>query len=383
MKLTTRNTILNWLEVILAVTIPVVATGALLWEEIAGQQIGFDALLRVILGLVAASAIAQTLERYVTLRRIESQTHKLTEVSNLELLRSAQEAGVVGLFRRRAHQDAWIDEISRTIESTRGTLDICGVAMVEIVKQDQLRAAIVEYSEHHDVRVMLLKPDCEEANRRAMIEEPLGRTTMADIEATRQWIIWQMLENRRFRLHLYDLPPMFWLLLTDHFAFVEPYHFGRPEGLEGCIGGHVPLLKLRSQPSLGPKDPYAIYKEHFEYLWNYTRGLRVNLPIDLARAQRSTYVELENRTGRAIRMEGWELSGQESHRPFQFARNFVWPKDKKIVITQESQHYPDAHATLEADADFMGNNTILRMTNDVGTLVAEWSIPQSNGTEPS
>jgi len=382
MSRTKFRTILHWVESILHLAIPVAAGLALIYEVFAGKQIDTDALLRLVLALVAGIAISRTLERYVTLRNIEGQTRKLSEISNVELLRSARECGVVDLFRRANIER--VTHIVEAIKSARGTLDICGVALPTMVENDSFREAIVEYSEKYDVRALLLKPDSDEATRRKNIEAPLGRKTIADIEATRDWLMTQQERNKRFRVHLYDLPPMLSLVITDQFAFVEPYHFGRPDGLQGCIGGHVPMMKIRNLPELGPKNPYGFFKAHFEYLWNFTRGLRVNLTITIIEAKPSSYVVMENQTDKDIQMNGWELTGQASHRPYQFEPDFVWKHGERIVITQELGDYPDVYRVFQAEGDFLGNNAILRLTSDPGTLVAEWSIPLSaNGNTAS
>jgi hypothetical protein len=373
MKSTMFKVIMQWLEVVVSVIVALGASAILAYELISGPQLGIDTLTRVILALVAGIAISRTLERYVTLRGIEEQTAKLSEMSNIELLRSARDAGVVDLFRRANAER--LDAIMETIRGSRGTLDICGVALPTMTVNEHFREAVLQYSQRHDIRILLLNPSCDEATRRAAIEAPLNRRTISDIEDTRDWLLLQMAKNKRFRLHLYDLPPMLNLIITDQFAFVEPYHFGRPEGLEGCIGGHLPMLKIRNQPEMGSKNPYAFLKEHFEYLWNYTRGRRVNLPISLIEAKPSTYVVFENQLGEDVEMAGWELTGQDSQRPFEFAPDFRWREGERIAIAHDSEtSFADVHRVLIADKDFMGNNSILRLTSYTGTLVAEWSI---------
>lgn len=373
MRSTILKQMVQWLEVAASLVVALAASAILAYELIAGPQLGLDTILRVILALVAGIAISRTLERYVTLRDIEEQTRKLSEMSNIELLRSARDAGVVDLFRRANAER--LGAILETIGGARGTLDICGVALPTMIVNEQFRETVLQYSQRYDIRILLLNPVCDEAVRRATIEAPLNRRTISDIEDARDWLLLQIAQNRRFRVHFYDLPPMLNLIITDQFVFVEPYHFGRPEGLEGCIGGHLPMMKIRNQPEMGSKNPYAFLEEHFEYLWNYTRGMRVNLPISLLEAKPSTYVVFENRVGEDVEMAGWELTGQESQRPFEFAPDFRWRKGERIAIAHDSEtSFTDIHRVLSADKDFMGNNSILRLTSATGTLVAEWSI---------
>jgi hypothetical protein len=363
---------LKWFERFLHILVPLAATLVALYPELLGQPIGIDSLLRLILGLVAGIAIASSLERYVTLAEIEEHVGVISELSNIELLRSAREAGVVDLYPRA--DDDRIQSIIEAIKRASGPLDICGVALPSMVVNDEFREAVIEHSQKDDIRIMLLNPDSEEAVRRATIEAPLGRMTVGDIISTKEWILKQQMENKRFRLHFYDLPPMLSLIITDQFVFEEPYHFGRPVGMEGCIGGQVPMLKIRNQPELGYKNPYSYFKAHFEYVWNFTRGSRVNLPIMIIEAKASSYIVLENQTS-DILMSGWEISGQASRRPYQFEPKFIWKSGERIVLVQESDHVPQYDRVIQAYGDFLGNNTILRLINAKGTLVTEWSMP--------
>ncbi|MBI5840665.1 MAG: hypothetical protein HZB19_11240 [Chloroflexi bacterium] len=343
-------------------------------------------LIVILLSLVAVYLIFErrskldridriTAEATQRLIGIEEQTRRLNELSNIELLRSARESGVEDLYSRANSER--LHGIVDGIRNAKGPIDICGVALPSMVENDEFREAVLDHGRKYDVRIMLLNPDSYEAIRRKNIEEPLGRKTVADIIATCSWIEEQVIKNGRFRLHFYDIPPMLSLIITDQFIFEEPYHFGRPEGLEGCIGGHVPMLKIRNQPEKGTKNPYSFFKAHFEYLWNFTRGTRANLPIQFLEAKPSTYIVLENQTGKDIAMRGWEITGQESLRPFQFESDYIWNNSDRIIIARQAEDLPKGNRIFMTETDFMGNNTILRLTNGPGTLTNEWSIPLS------
>ena len=364
---------LKWVERFLHILVPLSAGVAAIFPQILGTPFTTESLIRLILGLVAGIAVSGTLERYVTLNEIEEHTRKLSERSNIELIRSAQESGVDDLFPR-ANEER-LRSIVGAIKHASGDLDICGIALPAMVKNDIFREAVSDYSKRHEIRVMLLDPDCDEAKRRANIEAPLGRATITDIKDTRDWILKQQTENGRFRLHLYQIPPMLSLIVTNQHVFVEPYHFGRPEGLEGCIGGNVPMMKIRNLPELEYRNPYAFFKAHFEYLWNFTRGLRVNLPLEIIDARPSHYVVLENKM-KNIQMAGWELSGQDSQRPYQFEPGLIWERGQRILIAQDTNALPHADKVLKTNYDFLGNNSILRLVTGSGILVSEWSIPQ-------
>jgi hypothetical protein len=240
-----------------------------------------------------------------------------------------------------------------------------------MVREKDFRDAVIAHSQKYDVRVVLLDPDCDEANRRAQIEEPLGRSTIEDIRSTIGWLRNQQADNKRFRVHLYTLPPMLALVLTNQFVFVEPYHFGRPEGREGCIGGHVPMLKIRNQPEREACNPYDFFKSHFDYMWVHTHGLRVNLLIAIVDCKSSRYVTLENQMPGDLKMDDWKLSGQGSKKPFLFSRDYVWKKGTRIAIGRGSEGQTRADRHFECDVDFMGNNNFLTLANKAGTVVWE------------
>jgi hypothetical protein len=137
------------------------------------------------------------------------------------------------------------------------------------------------------------------------------------------------------------------------------------------------MMKIRNQPELATRNAYNFYKAHFEYLWNTTRGKRVTLPIHVLQAKASAWVALVNRMEINIRMTGWQLSGQGASRPYSFSPEFTWRAGEKIVIAQNQVDLPGFGELLPADGDFLGDNTILRLTNASGALVGEWSMPQS------
>lgn len=370
------KTIRRWIEFILRLVVPIAAVIAATFPELFfGRPVSLESLLRLTLGLIAAGAVSSALERYGILSEIESEVSQIRELSNVEFLHSAQDAGVVDLYpRANPHR---ITSMIDAIKHASGDLDVCGVAWPVIFQNDQLRETILEHSRNHDIRILLLDPECAEAERRAIIEAPMGRRTTADIIATKDWIQLQQIDNKRFRLHFYDIPPMLSLLITNHFVFEEAYHFGRPDGVYGCIGGHVPMMKIRNQPELENRNPYAFYKAHFDYLYNNTRNKRVTLPIHIMEAKSSSWVAFVNRMEKEISMTGWQLSGAGGRRPYSFSSDFKWRAGAKIVIAQNEEDVPAYGEILKADSDFLGDNTILRLTNAAGTLVGEWSMPQS------
>lgn len=376
MKNSVFRILVRWVEVIIHLTVPIAAILVAIYPDIIDTASKTDTMLRLVLGVLAGITVADMMARYITLHDIEEETRKLSELSNLSMLRSANESGVIDLYARADNQR--LEGIIDAIQNSTSAIDLCGVALTAMVENDDFKKAVLDVSKRNDVRILLLKPNSFEAQRRAKIETPLGTKTISDIEGTQSWVQEQMVNNRRFRLHFYETPPMLSLIITEQFVFMEPYHFGRPEGVEGCIGGKVPMMKIRNLPEMKTKNVYSFFKEHFEYLWNFTKGSRVNLPIKLLEAKSSIYVIMKNETGIDIDMSGWEISGQECRAPYQFDAGFKWMNDTTLAICQNNKAHPKADNIFNSHFNFMGNNTILRLINDPGILLNEWSIVHSD-----
>jgi hypothetical protein len=367
----TIETLRRWVEDGIALIVPVVAAVVLVLSTVYTFRV--ETLLQLILAVVAGLAISEGLIRFGTLNDIAVHAKQLG-TSNLELLRSAQEAGIVSLSSRA--DESRTRDIVNEVQRSQGILDLCGVALPSLVENDFVRNVLLKYSQQYDVRVLLLDPECDEARRRADIEKPLGRKTIADIHDTLDWLRTQQARNRRFRVHLYNLPPMLSLFITNNFAFVEPYHFGRPDGLEGCIGGKVPMMKIRNRRELGTQNQYGFFKAHFEYMWRLTHGLQVHLPIEIIEARASEYVVLENHMDNDISMDEWKLISKGSNSPYLFGSDFVWKGKSRICVSSRDTPTPAGEWTLlEAEPDFLGNNTILTVSNAAGTVVWEMSLP--------
>lgn len=372
--------IFKYLEIVASVLVPVAAAIMLVVSDYS-DGISSERMLKIILTIVCMLAILIVLHRFVTLREIDEKTQAIAEsVAQIsqspDLLRSIQESGVMNFYPRA--DERRMADIIEEIEESHGRLFIAGVALPSMVSNSEFRKAVLERSVTTDVRILLLNPDSKEADRRADIERSLGRATIEHIRGTMHWIQEQQVNNYRFRVHLYDLPPMLSLIITQQFVFVEPYHFGKIPEVEGCIGGKVPMMKIMNRPDREIDNAYAYFLAHFDYLWEITRGRRVNLPINLIETVPSRFVKLENKTGYDIDLADWKFTAQESIEPYQFEEGDFWKNGEKIIISQEEK---DTHRgkIFRADGDFMGNNSILRLTNANGIMVGEWSIPLAGG----
>ncbi|MCB2178412.1 hypothetical protein KQH61_00685 [bacterium] len=373
----------KYVELIISIVLPIVGGVYLVFVAVT-DGVSADRMLQYILTVVCLLTVIIISHRFVTLSNIDKKTNSInqmvTQLSHSpELLNAIQSAGIMNIYPKA--DDDRMDDIINEIRQSTGKLLIAGVALPSMVSVQAFKDAVLERSKSSDVCLLLLNPESYEADRRADIERSLGRATIAHIQGTISWIQEQQAKNHRFRAHLYDLPPMLSLVISNQFVFVEPYHFGKIEGVEGCIGGKVPMMKILNQPNQGTENTYDYFLAHFNYLWEITRGQRVNLDIEIVEAALSQYVTLENHTGDDIRLADWKLSGQKSDQPYHFEIDDIWKADERIVVSQEVEidHHQDR--VFRATGNFMGNNSILRMTTASGILVGEWSIPQATGCD--
>jgi hypothetical protein len=67
------------------------------------------------------------------------------------------------------------------------------------------------------------------------------------------------------------------MLIADHSALIEPYHFGSPrEQTEPSIlNRSLPLIEYKRMPDDAAQSPYNMMREHFEFVFtHYAKGLR-------------------------------------------------------------------------------------------------------------
>jgi hypothetical protein len=366
--------IFYWVEIILYILLPVTAALVLLIRMINPSLFSTNIILEFILVIVAAIAVTEGLSRFVTWHEIKQKLDDLQSYDSPSriLLEAAQNSGVVGLSPR--FNQAWTHDIVKEIIKAKTPISISGVGLPSLHRDDELKNAIIAHSEKYDVRVLLLDPLSEEADRRADIERPLGRRTIADIEDTIEWLKIQMSQNKRFRVHLYQLPPMLSLFILEHFLYVEPYHFGRPEGLTGCIGGHVPMLKIRNNPERDTHNTYEFFKEHFDYLWLTTKGGRISLNFKVVEYKEGNYLIVKNENEFDINMDNWEVSAHGVLSSFKFG-DFTW-KEKDNLKISFSKHSSDK-ADHHWDIDLSTQNAILTFSNSQGTTVSQMALVRS------
>lgn len=376
---TLLRVIVRWTDIALNVATPIGAVAILVGIHLFGWTLTEADLLQLVLLVLGLLAIRASLERSGVLRSIEATTQKtaahtqrIADGQRLELLAAAADAGVVALYPRAS--EAIYADCANEIRRSKGHIFLCGVALKTFCDSQVVRAALREHSRVYESRVLLLDPTCDEAKRRAKIESPLGRNTIRHIESNRDWFVSLAADNCNVRVQLYALPPIVLLVMTDQFVYVEPYHFGRPDGLEDCIGGHVPVMKIRNRPELDAQNAYAVFEAHFDYLWDETARSQVHLSIRASEVVASSHVVLHNETEKTLAIGGWTLGGRGSHSPFVFPDGYVWKHGGALVVSSSRQNVPGQGELLHADMGFMGDNRVVTLQNTAGVEIAEFPV---------
>ncbi|TSA10141.1 MAG: hypothetical protein D4R73_05715 [Deltaproteobacteria bacterium] len=371
------KTTARWLDFIIKAFLPVAAVLIVTLKALEIRSFDDEkVVLDLVLMIVAALAISEGLSRFVTLEYIKQKIDALHNygIPNQKLLEIAHRYGIVGLSPRFSDDGMWVEDIISEIKKCRTTLDLCGIALPSISNIHKLKDAILKHAEDHDVRILLLKPNCTEAERRANIEQP-KRGTVADIVDTIAFLKQKIAQNRRIRIHTYTLPPMLGLYVTEFVAYVEPYHFGKPEGIDGCIGGYVPLLKIKNNSDKDVYDnSYAFFKQHFQYLWNDSRGGRENLDITIDDIVNDSYMVLRNGNPFDIMMRDWTLVAQNEPIAYSFKPNFVWKTQQqfKILFSEQSSRPKKDDEDIWA-IKYLPSSAVLTLINAKGTTVAQLS----------
>lgn len=158
------KTILRWVEVAIHIAVPITALVIIILNTISPSTFSPDILLQVLLVLVAGIAVSESILRFGTLNEIKEKAEELSEISNLQLLQSARESGVVDLSLRA--NPLWLQDVANEIANCGAILDLCGVGLPKFRDDEFLRTALIVVGTKYDIRVLLLDPDSDEANRR-------------------------------------------------------------------------------------------------------------------------------------------------------------------------------------------------------------------------
>jgi hypothetical protein len=286
---------------------------------------------------------------------------------SISTILATADAGVRIILPKRKHCEEAEDAIQAHLldEATRN-ISIAAIALPEFFHPrekygDALRIRFKADDVHW--RILLLDPQSRAARQRADREK--GNDTIDHIKQSIRHIQGEMDKGEDIEARLFSFPPILFLLITDNSMLVEPYHFGRvvqpganttePDDAEpGCNGGLVPLLQIQNLS--GNDKPYAIFSDHFEYIWKHCStpvysAIRVCEPDSTRRV-----ITLDNshmRTG--VRLGGWYLEAtcetkqhgqagaiKEPRQIYTFLQKDVLESSKRLELVDSDD--PDSYA---------------------------------------
>jgi excisionase family DNA binding protein len=215
-----------------------------------------------------------------------SASSTATDVDSLNrftgILSGAISQGVSGILGPRGSDPSTAETVARYLESAQGEVLLQGIGLREFFG-DRGHTAILRQMAAEDravqVRAILVNPVSEFARARAVAEDGFQFQDEARFKGgplyNDSWrslnVIAAMKKEAEERTHFgidvrfVDHWPSVYLVMTSHSAFVETYHFGKPDdAVDGSsIDGLVPMLHIASTSS------YAqILRKHFDYIWS-------------------------------------------------------------------------------------------------------------------
>ena len=225
-----------------------------------------------------ATAVAQQATTAVS--RAESLKQALSQFNRT--LSGAVAHGIEGILGPRRQDAETQRTIASALEFAEGEVLLQGVGLREFFGGEAYTSVLRQMAaEDRPVRVraLLVNPAGQFARARSVVEDG---EQFADDSRFRAGPLfgdsWRSLNviaalrkvgqgSRRFSLDVrfIDHWPSVYLVMTRDSAFIETYHFGRPEpAIEGStIDGLVPMLQLSAGSGY-----YTLLRSHFDYLWS-------------------------------------------------------------------------------------------------------------------
>ena len=200
------------------------------------------------------------------------------------ILSGAINHGVLGILGPRGTDPSTAETVANSLQNAQGEVLLQGIGLREFFG-DRGHTAILRQMAAEDravqVRAILVNPVSEFARARAVAEDGFQFEDEARFKGgplyNDSWrslnVIAAMKKEAEARSHFgidvrfVDHWPSVYFVMTTESAFVETYHFGKPEdALDGSsIDGLVPMLHVTSASS------YAqILRKHFDYIWSGT-----------------------------------------------------------------------------------------------------------------
>jgi hypothetical protein len=200
------------------------------------------------------------------------------------IVRGALDSGIIHIFKSRVNdresfQKALESEFTKTSE-----ISFLGIAFPEIFHNQPFPKPIDDklYDPNTFIKILVLAPRSESAEKRAELE--VGRGTISDIQRSIETFQLILIERAKLlgidisntsidsdtikkthmEIHLYDSPPIAFMIMTKRTLFLEQYHYGRlPYARPGeRMGGRIPIIQYDSQ-----SITYEMMRHHFDYIW--------------------------------------------------------------------------------------------------------------------
>lgn len=219
---------------------------------------------------------------------------------HIDLIQGAHKSGIIQIFSSRGDDKNFEPRMEEEIALT-SEIRFIGIAFSGVFHAG-LPQLVREKIHNPNVSlyILLLDPKGQNAQEREKIE--VDRNTIPDIKRTLDQlkiilkircdkaninitgsnVNWSNVTAQiKMEVHIYDLPPIAYVIMTDNCLFLEQYHFGRLQtDVRGeCIGGKIPIIQYSSY-----SETYKRLKAHFDYIW---KNKSKNITIDLLQGKYS------------------------------------------------------------------------------------------------
>jgi len=198
-----------------------------------------------------------------------------------QLVSGATEQGISGVLGPRRIDPDTVRHIGSSLELAEGEILLQGIGLREFFG-DQYYTPILHKMISEDrpvfVRALLVNPMGEFARARTvaedgehLIEDTSFRASPLFGDSWRSLNVITSMKKAAEKLSFFNLDvkfidqwPAFYMIHSKQSAFLETYHFGRPElSIEGStLDGLVPMLEINPDSSY-----HQLLRNHFDYLW--------------------------------------------------------------------------------------------------------------------
>ncbi|SVC44413.1 uncharacterized protein METZ01_LOCUS297267 [marine metagenome] len=200
----------------------------------------------------------------------------------VDILAGATQQGLSKILGPRSSDQNTIQTIASSLEAAEGEILLQGIGLREFFGEKSYTAILRQMSSNNravQVRAILVNPVSEFARARAVAEDGLQFEDEGQFKSgplyNDSWrslnVIADLKKQSELRtrfgidVRFVDHWPSVYMVMTAQSAFIETYHFGKPNSaLDGTsIDGLVPMFHFESSSA------YAqILRQHFNYIWS-------------------------------------------------------------------------------------------------------------------